>query len=45
MTHNLGALFVDRQGVKIIDLHVGVRLHLVGHGAAVFGKLMGAQIG
>ncbi len=42
--HNLGAFFIHSQCVKIIDLHIGVRLHLMGHRATVFSKLMSAQI-
>ena len=41
--HDLGAFFVDRRGVEIVDLLVGVGPHRVGGGAGVFRKLRGAQ--
>ena len=37
--HNLGALFVDGNGIEIRNLHIGVRSHGMRHRPAVFRKL------
>ena len=42
--HHLGALLVDGGGVEVVDLHVAVRAHRVGHRACVFGELELAQL-
>ncbi len=41
--HDLGALFIDRQGVEIVDLDIGCRAYRMRHGAGILGKLVGAQ--
>ena len=39
---HLGPLLVDRGGVEVVDLDVGLRAHRVGHGARVLGELVRA---
>ena len=41
--HHLGALLIDRGGVEVGYLNVGVRAHRMRQGAAVLGELHGAQ--
>ena len=41
-TDNFGTLFIDGNGVKVIYLHIGVRLNRVRHRPTILGKLMGA---
>ena len=41
--HDLGALFVDRRRVEIVDLMVEARTHGMGEGPRVFDELVGAQ--
>ena len=41
--NDFGAFFVDGDGVEVVDLHIAVGPHRVGHGAGVFGKLHRAQ--
>ena len=41
--HHFGAFFVDRDGIKIVDLDEGVGPHRVRHRARVFGELRLAQ--
>ena len=39
------ALLVDGQGVEVGNLDKAVRAHGVGHGAGIFGELVGPQVG
>ncbi len=39
----LGALFVDRRGVEIVDPQIALRLHRMGERAGILGELGGAQ--
>ena len=41
---HLGALFVDRRGVEIVDLEVLVRTHRMRHRACILGELRATQI-
>ena len=41
--HDFGAFFVHGDAVEVVDFHIAVRAHWVGHGAGVFGELHGAQ--
>jgi len=41
--HHLGAFFVDRRGVEVVDLVIERRPHRVGEGACVLDELIGAQ--
>ena len=40
---DFGAFFVNGDGVEIVDFHIAVGAHRVGHGAGVFRELGGAQ--
>ncbi len=42
-THHLGALLVHRGGIEIVDGHIAVRAHRMGHRPGIFGELGGAQ--
>src|SRR5471032_2355154 len=42
--HNFRTLFVHGQGVEVGNLDEAVRAHGVGHGACVFGELVGTQV-
>ena len=42
---HLGALFIDRGGVEIVDLDIGVGAHRVGQRPGILAKLAGAQQG
>ena len=39
--YDFRAFLIHGQGVKVIDLHIGIWLYLMRHWAAIFGKLMG----
>ena len=41
--HDLGAFFVNRDGVEVADLHIAVGTHGVRHRAGIFRKLGSAQ--
>ena len=41
--HHLGAFFVDGDGVKVVDLDVGIRAYRMRHRARIFRKLRLAQ--
>jgi hypothetical protein len=41
--HHLGAFLVDRGGVEVVDLHIGIRAHRVRHRPGILGELRGAQ--
>ncbi len=41
--HHLGALIVDRVGVEVVDLGVGLRLDRMSGRAIIFGELVAAQ--